>query len=227
VWNAFAEALSGHVAQPSLGENVLPADNVDSRIAQLATEVGQLFQIAPQLFIGERVPGLLAVTAYPNQIVVIDRELLAEQDLPLRFVFGYAFEAIRGGYAALLQLGARQRRELAQLLRGLLEIDPTGPAADLARNASGGAADVLERHAGTRDLDPGAWIDDMLACAKRGGLVACDDFAATIWAVARLSGEMLASHDDTVALGAVLGGPDLVRFYLSDSYQLIRDLVAM
>jgi tetratricopeptide (TPR) repeat protein len=227
VWSAFAEALSGHVAQPSLGENVLPADNVDSRIAQLATEVGQLFQIAPQLFIGERVPGLLAVTAYPNQIVVIDRELLAEQDLPLRFMFGYAFEAIRGGYAALLQLGARQRRELAQLLRGLLEIDPTGPAADLARNASGGAADVLERHAGTRDLDPGAWIDDMLACAKRGGLVACDDFAATIWAVARLSGEMLASHDDTVALGAVLGGPDLVRFYLSDSYQLIRDLVAM
>jgi hypothetical protein len=45
--------------------------------------------------------------------------------------------------------------------------------------------------------------------------------------VARLSGEVLETNDDTVALGAVLGGPDLVRFYLSDNYQLIRDLLAV
>ena len=65
------------------------------------------------------------------------------------------------------------------------------------------------------------------AAAKRAGLVACDDFAAAIWMVARLSGELLASHDDTVALGAVLGGSDLVRFYLSDGYQQIRDLLVL
>ena len=88
-------------------------------------------------------------------------------------------------------------------------------------------AKVLERHAGTRDLDPGTWMDGMLACAKRAGLVACDDFAAAIWMVARLSGERLASHDETVALGAVLGGPDLVRFYLSDNYQMIRNVVML
>jgi hypothetical protein len=174
------------------------------------------------------VPGLLAVTAFPRQIVVIDRSLVTEADLPLRFMFGYAFESIRGGYAALLQLGARQRRELGQLLRGLIaEVEPTGIAAELMVNANLRQAKVLERHAGTRDLDPGAWIDNMLACAKRAGLVACDDFAAAIWMVARLSGEVLESHDDTVALGAVLGGPDLVRFYLSDNYQLIRDLLAL
>jgi hypothetical protein len=66
----------------------------------------------------------------------------------------------------------------------------------------------------------------MLACAKRAGLVACDDFAAAIWMIARLAGERLASHDEAAALGAVLGGPDLVRFYLSDNYQRIRDLLA-
>jgi hypothetical protein len=143
-------------------------------------------------------------------------------------MFGYAYEAIRGGYAALLQLGARQRRELGQLLRGLIsDVEPTGPAADLMNKASDQVAEILELHAGTRDVDPGAWMDTMLACAKRGGLVACDDFAAAIWMVARLSGEVLETHDDTVALGAVLGGPDLVRFYLSDSYQAIRDLLAM
>ena len=62
---------------------------------------------------------------------------------------------------------------------------------------------------------------------KRAGLVACDDFAAAIWMVARQTGELPGSHEDTVALGSVLGGPDLVRFYLSDQYQMIRDLLSL
>jgi tetratricopeptide (TPR) repeat protein len=226
IWSALAAAISAMVTQPSLGENVLPA--ADARLVHIAGEVAHLFGVAPQVFVGERVPGLIAVTSFPSQIVVVDRMLLGEQDLPLRFLFGYAFEAIRGGYAALLQLGARQRRELALVLRALIDIgEPTGAAAELIESAPPHAVKVIERHAGTRDIDPGAWIDGMLACAKRGGLVACDDFAAAIWMVARLSGELLATHDDTVALGAVLGGPDLVRFYLSDNYQVLRDLLAM
>ncbi|HEY5950587.1 MAG TPA: tetratricopeptide repeat protein, partial [Kofleriaceae bacterium] len=228
VWTAFAEEITGIVAQPSLGENVIPAEGNEDRLLNIAGEIGQLFEVEPEIFIGDKVPGLLAVTAFPRQIVVVDRSLIADQDLPLRFMFGYAFEAIRGGYAALLQLGARQRRELGQLLRGLIsEVEPTGTAAELMTNANMRQAKVLERHAGTRDLDTGTWIDNMLACAKRAGLVACDDFSAAIWMVARLSGELLATHDDTVALGAVLGGSDLVRFYLSDNYQLIRDLLAL
>lgn len=228
VWSAFAEELSSLVAQPSLGENVIPAEGTEDRLLSIAGEIGQLYELEPEIFVGEKVPGLIAVTAFPRQIVVIDRTIAGEAELPLRFMFGYAFEAIRGGYAALLQLGARQRRELGQLMRGLIAaVEPTGVAAELMANANVRQAKVLERHAGTRDLDTGSWIDNMLACAKRAGLVACDDFAAAIWMVARLSGEELASHDDTVALGAVLGGPDLVRFYLSDNYQLIRDLLAL
>jgi hypothetical protein len=91
--------------------------------------------------------------------------------------------------------------------------------------ASDEAQLVLEKHAGARDVDPGAWADGMLALAKRAGLLACDDFSAAIWMVARLSGEQLGSHDAMVALGAVLGGPDLVRFYLSDDYQHLRDVL--
>jgi len=225
VWTTFAEELSNLVAQPSLGENVIPAD--DERLLIVANEISRLFELEAELFVGDKVPGLLAVTAFPRQIVVVDRSLVGDPDLPLRFLFGYAFEAIRGGYAALLQLGARHRRELGQIMRGLIsDVEPSGIAADLMNNADPEAAKVLERLAGTREVDTGAWIDNMLACAKRAGLVACDDFAAAIWMVARLSGEVLGSHDDTVALGAVLGGPDLVRFYLSDNYQLFRDLLA-
>jgi len=229
VFAVFAEQLSSLVAQPSLGENLLPAQGTEPRLVQLAAELGFLYEIDAEVFIGEKVPGLFAVTAYPRRLVVIDRSLLTESDLALRFMFGYAFEAIRGGYAALLQLGARHRRELAALLRALLATDAeiTGPAAELVNSANGEAQKVLEAHAGIRDVDAGAWMDGMLACAKRAGLLACDDFAAAIWAVARLSGERLPSHDATVALGSVLGGPDLVRFYLSDDYQQLRDALTV
>ncbi|MBL0217523.1 MAG: tetratricopeptide repeat protein [Myxococcales bacterium] len=229
VFAVFAEELSSLVAQPSLGENLLPAQGTEPRLVQLAAELGFLYEIDAEVFVGEKVPGLFAVTAYPRRLVVIDRSLLAESDLALRFMFGYAFEAIRGGYAALLQLGARHRRELGALLRALLASDAelTGPAAELVNTANTEAQKVLEAHAGIRDVDAGAWMDGMLACAKRAGLLACDDFAAAIWAVARLSGERLPSHDATVALGSVLGGPDLVRFYLSDDYQQLRDALTV
>jgi len=229
VFAAFAEELTGLVSQPSLGENLMPAQGAEPRLVQLASELGFLYQTDAEVFIGERVPGLAAVTAYPRRLLVIDRTLTNESEGALRFLFGYAFEAIRGGYATLLQVGARQRRELGSLLRALLssEGNLTGAAADLVNNASDEAAKVLEENAGIRDVDAGVWIDGMLACAKRAGLVACDDFSAAIWMVARLSGEQLPSHDATVALGSVLGGPDLVRFYLSDDYQQLRDALTV
>jgi len=229
VWSALAEEITAYVAQPSLGENLVPVESIgDTRLLQIAGEIGNLFESDADVFVGDKVPGMVAVTAFPRRLIVVDRTLLTETELPLRFLFGYAHEAIRGGYAVLLQLGASQRRELAQLLRALVtDVESSGAAADIVANASAHGAKMLERHAGTRDLDPGAWMDSMLACAKRAGLVACDDFAAAIWMVARQAGENVDSHDDTVALGSVLGGPDLVGFYLSDQYQMIRDLLSL
>ena len=89
---------------------------------------------------------------------MIDRTLLTEQDLPLRFLFGYALEAIRGGYAALLQLGARQRRELAQLLRALVTDveEATGAAAEIINereSARGEGARASRRHPRSRSRD--------------------------------------------------------------------------
>lgn len=224
IFGAFAEEISSVVSSPSLGFDLQPAQAVgDARLLQLVADVSALYETEVEVFIGDKVPGLAAVTAFPQRLLVIDRTLLVESDLALRFLLGYALEAIRGGYALLLQMGARQRRELAQLLRTLVVPEQEGAAAEMIAHANARAAKVLERHAGIRDVDPGAWMDGMLACAKRAGLVACDDFAAAIWMVARLSGEKLESHDATVALGSVLGGSDLVRFYLSDDYQQLRD----
>jgi len=228
LFDALAQELSAVVVQPSLGDNLEPVvSSGDARLVSIATEIATLYQTEVEVFVGDKVPGLAAVTAFPRRMLAIDRSLTTESDLTLRFLFGYAFEAIRGGYATLLQLGARQRRELGNLLRALLSPEPelTGSAAELLGSISPQAQKVIERHSRIRDIDPGAWIDGMLACAKRAGLVACDDFQAAIWTVALLSGESLASHHATVALGSVLGGPDLVRYYLSDNYQQVRNLL--
>jgi tetratricopeptide (TPR) repeat protein len=229
VFAALAEEISGMVPQPSLGANLqLAHPSHEPRLVQLAAEIGALYDTEPEIYVGDKVPGLAAVTAFPRRIV-LDRALLTESEAALRFLLGYAFEAIRGGYAILLQVGARWRRELALLLRSLLAPEPerTGPAADLVAGVPEEVQELIARHAGQHSVDPGAWIDGMLALAKRAGLLACDDFTAAIWMVARLAGEKLTSHDATVALGSVLGGPDLVRFYLSDDYQNLRDLLTM
>lgn len=229
IWSALAEELTAFIAQPPIGDNLEPAaSDSDPRLFQLAREVGALYSCDAEVFVGDNVPGLLAVTAFPQRLIVVDRTLCDEADQPLRFLFGYAFEAIRGGYAALFQLGAKRRRELTQLLRDLVaDGAASGVARDIMARVDPRAEQILERHAGTRNLDPDAWIDSMLACAKRAGLVACDDFGSAIWMIARQCGDSLERREDTVALGAVLGGPDLIRFYLSDHYQMMRDLLSL
>lgn len=227
---AASDEIAALYPTPFLGENLMPAQRIDDAGLRVAiADVARLTGVEADVFVGERVPGLVAMVASPRRVVVIDRSLLGETDGPRRFLLGWAFEALRGGYAFLHHLGKKQRSELAAFLKSLLlpEAERPGPTNEFVRSLPKRAQRVLERHAGGgRDLDGDAWIDAMLSIAKRGGLVACDDFAAATWMIARISGEMLLSHDATVALGAVLGGSDLVRFYLSDDYQRIREHLA-
>jgi len=224
---AANEELVALYPAPLLGENLIPAQRFDDAGLRVAiADVARLTGVEADVFVGERVPGLVAMVASPRRLIVVDRSLVGEADGPRRYLLGWAFEALRGGYAFLHHLGRRQRSELGGFLKSLLlpESERPGPTNEFVRGLPKRAQKVLERHANTsRELDGDVWIDAMLNSAKRGGLVACDDFAAATWMIARISGEMLLSHDATVALGAVLGGADLVRFYLSDDYHRIRD----
>lgn len=227
MWAAFAPEISARFSGTWLGENLLSLNaHGDHALAEDYAEVARIFEQRAEVLVGDRVPGLAFVSAHPRPVIVIDRSLLGESSPARRFLFGWALDALRGGYAVLLSLGAAQRRELTALMRALFlsEDERSGLAAELAASAGPAATKVLEKYAGrVRDLDVGGWIDGMLAGAKRSGLLACDEFGAAIWMIARLSGEVLASHDATHALGAVLGGPDLVRYYLSDDYQRLRE----
>jgi hypothetical protein len=224
---AAPDELAALYPTPFLGENLLPVQRVDDPALRAAiADVSRLTGVEAEVFLGERVPGLVAMVATPRKLVVIDRTLIGEADGPRRYLLGWAFEALRGGYAFLHHLGKKQRSELGGFVKSLLlpESERPGPTNEFVRGLPKRAQRVIERHTGGgRELDGEAWIDGMLAIAKRGGLVACDDFFDATWMIARISGEMLLSHDATVALGAVLGGADLIRFYLSDDYQRIRE----
>jgi len=224
---AASTELAALYPAPLLGENLVPAQALDDAGLKVAVaDIARLTSTEAEVFVGERVPGLLALVAAPRRLVVIDRTLANEADGPRRYLLGWAFEALRGGYAFLHHLGRRQRTELGNFMKALLlpESDRPGPTNEFVKALPKRAQKVIERHQGWgREVDGDAWIDGMLGTAKRGGLLACDDFSAATWMIARLTGEMLLSHDATLALGAVLGGSDLVRFYLSDDYQRLRE----
>jgi len=151
-------------------------------------------------------------------------------DAGRRFLLGYALEGIRGNYALLYSLGRRQRKELGTLLKSLMlpESERAGPTNDFVRALPKRAVKVIERMSGQRRTrDPEDWMDEMLAIAKRAGLFSCDDFFAATRIVARLNGETIPpGQEGATALGAVLGGADLVRFYLSDDYHRLREILS-
>ncbi|HRC55862.1 MAG TPA: tetratricopeptide repeat protein, partial [Kofleriaceae bacterium] len=226
VWSVFAPAISALFPPFALGEDLVPMEAYgDASLCEDYAEVARIFETSAEVFLGDRVPGMTMVVTHPRRAIVIDRALAQESRAARRFLFGWSLDAIRGSYAVLLSLGASQCSELSAILRELFasEGDRSGVAAELVRVGGASGTKVLDKYAGrVRELDVEGWMDGMLAGAKRSGLLACDEFEAAIWMIARLSGERLAGHDDTAALGAVLGGADLVRYYLSDDYQRLR-----
>jgi hypothetical protein len=188
-------------------------------------ELSRVFCVDADVLIADDVPRGAVVLGHPHPRVVIDRQLLGATDAARRFLLGWAFDAIRGGYALLLSLGHRQRIDLGTLLNSFLLVPGERPGATETMLATlpTSARAVVDRHAGSPPADPEHWMDGMVAIARRAGLVACDDFAASTWMLARLGGETLGvAEKDIAALGPVLAGEDLIRFYLSDEYNELR-----
>ncbi len=231
IFDAAAAEISGLFAPPPTGDNLVPVQAIEDPSLKVAlADMVRLFGIEPEVFIGDHVPSRMVVLVHPRPLIVIDRSLLTEVDAARRFMFGYAFDGIRGGYALLFALGARHRTELGSLMRSMIlpESERAGPTNDFINSLPRKASSLIERYAGGKqDIDFEEWLDGMLATAKRAGLFACDDFDAATRMFARLSGEDLGvDEESTTALGAVLGGADLVRFYLSDEYSRLREILS-
>src|SRR6185503_7674039 len=79
--------------------------------------------------------------------------------------------------------------------------------------------------------NPDAWMHALAQAEDRAGILACDDFGAAARSLAVLIGEEIAvvhGHETPlgyaggVTLGAVPGGAELVRYFLSDDYHRLR-----
>lgn len=225
---AIASEAEALFPRPSMGGKPTPVQSAgDPALAALASEIAQVYGVDAEVYLGEDVPGGVALMAHPRPILVIDRELLPAGESCRRFLLGWAFDAIRGRYALLFRLNQRQRAELCSLLQSLLapESERSGPTNELVQSLPRATVRVIEQYAGYgHTVDGEAWLDGMTALAKRAGLLACDDIDAAMRAIALLSGVPV-DASDTAGLGAVLGGPDLLRFFLSEEYHRLRSVL--
>ena len=226
LFEAVVPYLTALFPEPPVGTNLMPLNAFeDPSIKIIVADSVRLFGVEPEVYVGQDVPRAVVALSHPQQVVVIDRTLLGETESARRFLTGWAFDAIRGGYALLQVLGRRERAELGGLLKSMLlpENERPGPTTEFMRTLPRGPLRVIERLQGMARLaDSEEWIDGMLATDRRAGLFACDDFAAATRMIARLGGDHL-GPSDIQALAMVLCGEDLVRFYLSDEYHRLRE----
>jgi tetratricopeptide (TPR) repeat protein len=226
--DAGAAEFASLFPEPPVGSNLVPAaQEADPAFRVAVADTARLFGVEPEIYLGDSVPRGVVAMNFPRPVVVLDRELMADTESARRYALGWAFELLVGRYALLPMLGRRQRRELGGLLKSLFMAEGERPAVsnEFAARLPRNAIRVMERYQGmARAADPEEWIDGMLSSARRAGLFASDDFAAALRVSARLNGENLGVGAEAIAaLGVVICGADLVRFYLSDEYHGLRE----
>lgn len=219
------------------------ASDADFKLA--LADAQRLFGLEVEVLFAAQVPGyvlaLEPLSAGGPKVVVMEHSILERSDAERRFLLGRAFESLRIGAALLLRLSAGEAAEWLQLCRALLR--PTTPQAHekegsldeasakkaaefisgLTRSAEHALARLAAASAATADstLSPENFLAALPFVVDRAGLLFCNDIAAAVRMMARAQGEELAlveGHGGGALLGQVLGGAELVRYYLSDSY---------
>ncbi len=228
VYTAISDQLALIFPHRTMGENLFPVQQAgDEELLELITEIAHAYCIdPPEIYVGEEVPKGMVVLAKPRPIVVLDKRMLTAGTGARRFLLAWAFDAIRGDYAQLFNLSQRQQEELIGLLDALLapKQERTGPTREFIESLPEEATQVIEQYAGRgREVSADYWFSEVIAMAARAGLFACDDLDAALRVIARMNGEELpAGTLGTAGLGAVLGGADMIRFYLSEEYHQMR-----
>ena len=222
------EQMAQIYPRTDLGANLIPLPQMDDAgLHNAVSRVSRLFGLSPEVYIAEDVPGRVAAIGHPRTIIVLDRVLLESSENELLFALGWAFEGICGGYAPILDLGEKLRKELGTLMRSLFMPAETRsePANDFVENLPVAALEILRQHEGEfQDYDMADWIDGMNASASRAGLLVCDDLPASARLLALLGGESIGDHSD--GLGKVFCGEDLFHFQMSNQYDELRMVLA-
>jgi len=228
IFQVVREQLLALYPMPYVGEAPQPAE--DPAITVVAQDLRRLFGVEAQVLVAQDVPGGVVAFDVQKPIAVIDLAYIERTEAERRFAMARAFEPLRGGYGLLMRLGPREREDVGLLLYQLSRPDSEREpgAIEFVRQLPRKAQKALEKLAvGGQPLDSVAWMSALALGADRAGLLACDDVSAAARVLVRMGGSDLPlGADAAVALGAVPGGAELVRYYLGDEYHRLRSALA-
>lgn len=219
LWDALHPTIHEALARGG-GLVTAPLSTVRDRaargvIASCQAELGADVEV----LVADRVPGLWTTRALPTPTLVLDRSLMIEPALGLRFVVGMGVEAARRGVGGLLEPRSRARAQLVAMVGELARADEDGvPAAPVSGELATASLGQLARQAEPAGL--AAWLTSVEASCRRNGLLACGSLLAACQQLARLAGEPPALDEGQVTIGLALPGADLVQYFLSDEYHL-------
>lgn len=182
-----------------------------------------------QVFVAEksRIPAFVAQGDVP--VLVLWRPLLRGSEAERRYLVARCLEGLRSGFSLLYRLGPRERAELGMLLQTLVRPkDQRDPSAEefltlltrkqlkVVERVAKAAGDVIP------DLDPLSWMRSVVSHTARVGMLLCDDLLAAARMEALLGGvDQAVQPDGRVAVRAIPGGQNLLRFYLSSHYDAL------
>jgi tetratricopeptide (TPR) repeat protein len=228
VFALVREQLQALYPLPYVGENPRAVD--DAELTAATQDLRRLFGINAEVLVADGVPGGVLGYDVRQPVAVIDRSYADRPIAERRFALGRAFDPLRGGYGLLLRLSPQERADVGELLGQLLRPESQREAAtvEFVRALPRKVQKALERLAGGGEAeDPASWMAALAKTADRAGLVACDDVAAASRLLVAIGGSnLLAGEGGAVALGAVPGGVDLVRYYLGEDYHRLRAMLS-
>jgi tetratricopeptide (TPR) repeat protein len=225
LWDLFAlvrDRLAQLHPMEYVGESAAPAG--DGAVTAVAQDLRRVFGVDAQVMVADGVPRGVLAAHLKQPVAVLDRSFLERPEPELRFAVGRAFEALRGGYGPLLRLADAERKRWGAMLVQLLRPESERDAATLefVKSLPRKSQRALEKLPPAEACDPAAWMAALEVAADRAGLLACDDVAAASRVLLRIGGGDRLEDSGAVALGAVPGGAELVRYYLGEDYQRLR-----
>jgi tetratricopeptide (TPR) repeat protein len=227
IWQAVHEHLERLYPVQAAPEGLRPWNPITDGADPAEVAHALCFDGAPfQVLVAERSPRPVWIALESPPKIVILQSLVTGHRAESRFLIARALEYLRSGFSLLCRIGPRERTELGLLFKAMCkpedQREPSAtefmgllsrPQIKAVERVTQAAGDVIP------SLDVLAWTRGIDILMSKVGLLVGDDLDAACRSLARMgSVEQAIRPDGRMVIRALVGGQNLLRFYLSSNY---------